>query len=132
MSSLPAIVKAGTKAKAKGVFGLETENFQLTADAAGVRLGLAEVVRLSAKAEDADSAVLKPNARIIIRGTLIFPKRYTFLVTFNPDLLRFGSVSCPAFVSYKDLPNALQLGMVLTAGVDLSNLPWIFELRAID
>lgn len=133
-SNLPAVVKAGTIAKARAIFGVGPDRpAELTTDGFGVRLPLSYIQRLGAKTTDSDTGrVIKANSRALVMSGPLNPLRYHFLISFNPVLLNYGLVSCPSFISFKDIEGGVVLQFAAISQIDLSILDWIFELRAID
>ena len=125
----PSIIKAGVQQKAAGVFGLlPDDTYFLTPDSEGVRLPVHVVAHGKA---DGEGLVIKANARAIVRSVPLRPSKYTFLVSFNPALLKTALVSCPAVVGKKDLADGLSLGILGLAATDLAAVDWVFEVRAI-
>lgn len=142
-TSLPAIVKAGNLMRAFGVFGVPAtpaqDSFVLAPSGHGIRVTKVtlEPIKMGDKkvaTEETPSDTLAPNQRVVVTAPLLHPSRYHFLVTYNPDLLRWGSVSCPGFYSYKELQTK-PITMTFTPYRQtdiLASLAWIFEIIAID
>ena len=128
-----AIIKLGDGRPLK-VVGGQANFVKSNPDFMGVRLLKTQVYKLGGRE---DGMEIKDNIIEAKQAVMIYPdinmqvKNYQFLVSYNPDLLEYGTVSCPGTVSSFDA-SKLCLRFDAVKKTRLDEFEYIFELYLID
>lgn len=134
---MAAIVKLGTASNTGGPLRLPIEartGAVTTQDYMGVRISSIKIERVGGKEDSIISSdgIAHPRQTVLITpGFEMHPVKYQILVGYNPELLRYGTVSCPSIISYQMI-NKLALQFSAFKKVNLLDLDYIFELYMID
>ena len=143
MNGLPAIIKAGTVAKAAGFLGLQdSAGLSLNDNASYIRIAIGDTLPISmsvpkqgakgGELEPEESSLVPAGRHVMIPiGLKTNATKYHYLISINPELAKYGNISAPTIVSAKELA-LLEIGFYAIRKVDLASLGWIIQLAVID
>ena len=130
---MPAILKLGPH-KSGGPMGITSEGAEHTIMSPSLRsiMFKAGPVILIKDNTVIESGEVEANQRVLITlPTDLFPRKYDILISYNPKLLEYGSVSCPPIVSADDKTEIL-LHFHAGKKTNLNDLEYVFNLYMID
>jgi hypothetical protein len=99
-----------------------------------VKFKAGEIVRIGGQndGEIITDGEVAANSRVIINlPTPVNPRKYETLITFNPELLKSGMVSCPHIAGPGE-GEKIYLAFQAAKKINVSELDYIFELYMLD
>lgn len=140
--NLPAVVKAGTLDKARGIFGIPPDtNMQgFGLDNSGLTINFRACTienlakdRSGAIREDSTATgILVVNQKALLRGPTLMPLRYNFLISLHPDIHVAATASHVGFASHTSLSHSLSTVILAHKQLNLADLPYIWKILAVD
>jgi len=132
---MSALVRLGPS-KSGGPLGIPAEGqdlVMLTPNMLSIRLPHGEVTLASGKEEgEVVGNEIQPNQKVLISLPFpIKPRKYTVMVSYNPELLEYAQVSGPVYYQPED-GHKVKLLVTAYKKIDLLTLSYIFELSMID
>lgn len=131
---MSAIVKLGTGSRTGGPLGIPSNGAEFvstTSDHMGIQMKAGRVVKLK-DGNTLSDGIINANQKVIVYPAVTLnPKRYTILVSYNPELLEYGEVNCPAVVNFKEV-DSIKLRFTAAKKTELHELDYIFLLHMVD
>lgn len=132
---MASLVRLGP-GKSGGPLGITSHGIEhtiLTPSMRAIRFKAGTITRIGGKhdGEQVEDGVVEANQTVLIElPTPLSPRRYELMVSYNPELLRHGTVSCPPILEPGKNDIFVQIRCVKKT--DLTEFDYIFELRLID
>ena len=123
--------------KSGGPLGIKSEGLEhtiLTPNMRSIRFKAGDIIRVGGQLDGnlVEDGEVPANARVIVKpATKLSPRKYETVISFNPAILKHGSVSCPAIVG-PDRGEEIFLHFHAARKTDLNEFDYIFELFMID
>ena len=132
---MSSLVRLGP-GKSGGPLGIGSEGIEsaiLTEYMRSIQLKAGNITRIGGQHDgEIIEGEVPANSRVYMTPSVpLRPRKYEIIISYNPELLKYGSVSCPALIG----PNKgadIILHFHAAKKVDLSTFDYIFELSMID
>lgn len=132
-----SIIKLGP-GKSGGPLGIPSEGndlAKLSTQMRSMRFPAGAIERLSGGGKEGTEEVgteIAANVKCLINMPVkLNPRKYEIIISYNPELLRYGAVSCPSMLIPEDGADIF-LGFQAYKKIDLAQLDYVFELFMID
>lgn len=133
---MSSLVRLGP-GKSGGPLGITShgvDHTMLTPDMRSVRFKAGHILRVGGQQDGSiiEDGEVPANSRCLIYlPTPLAPRKYEVILSYNPELLKYGTVSAPPMVSWREAQEMF-IGFHAGKKVNLHEFDYIFDLYMVD